>query len=537
MAPEQFRGGPVTSATDVWTFALVAYFVLTGTPYWRSSSNGHLPFEQLLAEMEHEPLVPASVRAQEQSRGSLVPQGFDAWFASCVVRDSRRRIQTVTDAARGLVALLDAAIDDARIKEALSHYHFGPNQYHPPTTRTSPPSAAYRLLAFPIIGAVLALGFLLVSVRERVGPYGDPLGFFLLGTALATASPLLVSRTKGPVVRWAFIALVGLAVAMSGAFVGCTPPTKRSAPTIGGNDPFSMGFGAVVGAMVGVGLVSGAQAASGVDEFTTKPLRGLRAILFGAGSFLALGGFLWCLNRAAGAYGPWKAARRAAWLKVAPKDWAHPGQILAANHAAQLERFTQARKGIAIPIPGGMVRLRFAWQSEKVAPFQLDDVEVTIGAYADCYVAKRCSTLANYKLSDILKLSPEALSFPIFVPRAQAVEYCRAVNRRLPTRTEWLLAAFGPADVRRFPWGASLPTEKICRHGEFNDKSPIGCSVGTSPGDRTPEGVWDLGYNGREWVAEGMTLGQDYSASEIASTALRDEFYPQTAAFRCASQR
>ncbi|HVY47126.1 MAG TPA: serine/threonine-protein kinase, partial [Minicystis sp.] len=104
MAPEQAEErAPVTPATDVWSIGLVAFFALTGRPFWRSAASGSAA--QLMKELLLDPVPSASARAAELGAPAL-PAGFDAWFAKAVARDPAERFQDGGEACRELVRCL-----------------------------------------------------------------------------------------------------------------------------------------------------------------------------------------------------------------------------------------------------------------------------------------------------------------------------------------------------------------------------------------------------------------------------------------------
>ena|GEM_PF-1504494 len=91
MAPEQNTTAELTPATDVWAVGLIAFRLLTGRFYWRGARGRELDMAMLLAELEREPLPPASERARELGVADDLPSALDPWFVRCIARDPAAR--------------------------------------------------------------------------------------------------------------------------------------------------------------------------------------------------------------------------------------------------------------------------------------------------------------------------------------------------------------------------------------------------------------------------------------------------------------
>lgn len=179
-----------------------------------------------------------------------------------------------------------------------------------------------------------------------------------------------------------------------------------------------------------------------------------------------------------------------------------------------------------------------------VTAFCLDKTEVIAGAYASCVDAGGCTKAMEkdppYAWTEQFTWGKaDRKQHPINgVSFAQAQAHCKHVGKRLPTETEWELAARG-AQNRPHPWGDAPPSAKLlnscdtsCRaegkkHSlawvamfEENDTFPYTAPVGSFPAGATPEGIVDLEGNVREWT-EGIPCPHDKPACGKKANVVR----------------
>jgi formylglycine-generating enzyme required for sulfatase activity len=229
---------------------------------------------------------------------------------------------------------------------------------------------------------------------------------------------------------------------------------------------------------------------------------------------------------------------------------------------AQLAKEALAR-GMA-PIPGGTFTMGLPlcsyekWEIDPhpirvatVRPFELEPVEVTVGAYARCVSAGRCSppvqrdTYCTYGGSDP--------NVPInCVTWAQAETYCRGLGRRLPTEEEWEFAARGGTEGRTYPWGDEAPGNQLCSKDARGSVRWDACRVASYPPGAF--GLFDVAGNVWEWTSSGesrptgltrvvrgggrFTSKADDECGHVYRTADREVWAPETTSseigFRCA---
>src|SRR5258706_517553 len=67
MSPEQTDPrAAITPATDVWAIGLIAFWLLSGRPYWHSALDPTASIHAIMREILFEPIEPASRRAQRK---------------------------------------------------------------------------------------------------------------------------------------------------------------------------------------------------------------------------------------------------------------------------------------------------------------------------------------------------------------------------------------------------------------------------------------------------------------------------------------
>jgi formylglycine-generating enzyme required for sulfatase activity len=154
----------------------------------------------------------------------------------------------------------------------------------------------------------------------------------------------------------------------------------------------------------------------------------------------------------------------------------------------------------------------------------IDITEVTVADFGQCVAGGKCTAASEPGTGSYESLCngtrPDRQDHPInCVTWNQAVAYCAAVGKRLPTEAEWEYAARG-GDGRRYPWGNDRPNEtrvNACgdecralakRLGstrvmyEGSDQWEGTAPVRSFPAGQSPFGAFDMAGNVAEWVAD-----------------------------------
>ncbi len=204
----------------------------------------------------------------------------------------------------------------------------------------------------------------------------------------------------------------------------------------------------------------------------------------------------------------------------------------------------------------------------QLSPYWIDRTEVTNRQYRLCVLDGFCDLPDNLIYYD----DPVLLNYPVlYVSHGDAVSYCLWLSSKteqvvgLPTEAQWEKAAgWDPvAETKRlYPWGDTYPTPSEMRFIE-SPAQAAAAPVGVHPLGASAYGVFDMGGNAWEWVADWydpqyyqrtgisvdptgpltgsfrVTRGGSWTrAAELAITTVRNPIIPTTSSneigFRCA---
>ncbi|UVT18644.1 MAG: SUMF1/EgtB/PvdO family nonheme iron enzyme [Nitrospira sp.] len=116
-------------------------------------------------------------------------------------------------------------------------------------------------------------------------------------------------------------------------------------------------------------------------------------------------------------------------------------------------------------------------------------------------------------MTTVHAVSPATLTrWPaLYVTWAEASDFCRARDKRLPTEAEWEKAARGDHG-NLFPWGQQPPAPGVAMFGQYHvHEIPIVAAVDSGEEGRSPYGLHHMAGNAAEWVQD--WFGIDYYAT------------------------
>lgn len=203
--------------------------------------------------------------------------------------------------------------------------------------------------------------------------------------------------------------------------------------------------------------------------------------------------------------------------------------------------------------PGWTAYIYEIYHKAHVDPFYIDKYEVTYGEYKEFLKAIGHRPLPE----DIQKFIPADDCPVVGVSWYDANAYCQWKGKRLPTQDEWEFAARGE-ERRKYPWGDKPPDGRNGNFADINSDVPWRntlyddgyrylAPVKSYPEGITPEGVYNLGGNAKEWTStidgeKGMAITkggsfrnafEDMLSADQRAYGLNTNDY--TVGFRCAS--
>lgn len=156
--------------------------------------------------------------------------------------------------------------------------------------------------------------------------------------------------------------------------------------------------------------------------------------------------------------------------------------------------------------PGWISYIYQTYRKTKVKPFYIDKYEVTYKEYKEFLEAT-----GHRPLPEWIKKSIPGDDYPVVgVSWYDADAYCKWKGKRLPTQDEWEFAARGKLR-RNYPWGNEPPGDERGNFADINSDVPWKnklyddgykylAPVKSYPQGVTPEGVYGLGGNAKEWT-------------------------------------
>lgn len=132
----------------------------------------------------------------------------------------------------------------------------------------------------------------------------------------------------------------------------------------------------------------------------------------------------------------------------------------------------------------------------RLAPFCLDETEVTASAYEACVAAGQCTPArTEYKTCNAGRA--DRADHPInCIDHRQATAYCTFKKGRLPSEIEWEYAARGGAEQRKYPWGSEPPDGRTC--WKHHQSCPVKSFAAGA------FGLYDVVGNVWEWTSDGF---------------------------------
>ena len=129
--------------------------------------------------------------------------------------------------------------------------------------------------------------------------------------------------------------------------------------------------------------------------------------------------------------------------------------------------------------------------------YSIDKYEVTNAQYKACVNSGKCTKPSDTKWYDDAGKANHPV---VAVDWNQSSAYCKWAGKRLPTEAEWEKASRGVSG-NIWPWGNKFDCKKSC-NSVPPCKQNSTCAAGSFSSDVSSSGVYDMGGNVWEWVAD-----------------------------------
>ncbi|MFO0592673.1 MAG: bifunctional serine/threonine-protein kinase/formylglycine-generating enzyme family protein [Polyangiaceae bacterium] len=465
MSPEQTDSkGRITPATDVWALGLMVYKMLTGHEFWRETAS--LP--ALLREIVVEPIPFASARAAETGVASVLPVGFDAWFARCVTRDIDARFPEAGACARAFADLVEPGAPAGKLV------------IEAPTALTGQSfNAAMR--AADLVGTNIPN-----TLSQQRTQLADP---EITGAPTERAPAVTGPSPVSPE------ATTGQPIVATGA-APAPAPAARSFPKALIFAPLLLGgVAALAFALRGP---SNSGAASGASSASGTPTASVTAALSTSATASTT------TAAAAGKCPENMIAIPGGAMFMGARDLIEQADAKP-PHRVQISTFCIDKTEVTTAAYQACV-------DKGVCERALDHVSWPNVTDAQ---KKKYSDFCNAGKADRAAHPINCVAWPM------ADNYCRQMGRRLPTEAEWEYAARGSSQ-KKYPWGDEPPSatrlnacgKECAEHWKKSanetrktmfeeDDGHVGTSpVGAFPAGASAHGVLDLAGNVWEWTSD-----------------------------------
>ncbi|HVK66665.1 MAG TPA: SUMF1/EgtB/PvdO family nonheme iron enzyme [Polyangium sp.] len=152
-------------------------------------------------------------------------------------------------------------------------------------------------------------------------------------------------------------------------------------------------------------------------------------------------------------------------------------------------------------VKGGSYKMGFLKNEAKIVDFCFDKTEATAKDYEACVTSKKCNdAFATCAPEATYKKAGKEDHPMVCVDFQQAIDYCAAQGKRLPSDEEWEWAARGGEEGRVYPWGNDAPKDQLCWSGGKEGLLKGTCPVAAHPGGASKDGLLGMAGNVFEWT-------------------------------------